>query len=86
MSTDDLPEIQYLRAEVERLRAENRALKERLERPEVRPVIETSIVSPEPIPGHAHESDVATSVHAGSPPDEKVRLFMQLFRGREENG
>lgn len=33
---------------------------------------------------HAHESDVATSVHAGSSPEEKVRLFTQLFRGRED--
>lgn len=84
MSADDLPEIPLLRAEVERLRAENRALKERLERPEVLPIAETSIASPEPAPGHARESDVAASVHAGSPPEEKVRLFTQLFGGRED--
>jgi hypothetical protein len=77
-------EVKLLRAEVERLRAENRALKERLDRPEVLPVTATSTISPEPALGHAQESDVATSVHAGSPPEEKVRLFTQLFRGRED--
>ena len=77
-------EVELLRTEVERLRAENRVLKERLERPEVLPVTETSLVSFEPVSGHGHESGVAPSVHAGSPPDEKVRLFTQLFRGRED--
>ena len=77
-------EVKLLRAEVERLREENRALKERLERPEVLPVTATSTISPEPAPGHAQESDVAASVHAGSPPEEKVRLFTHLFRGRED--
>ena len=77
-------EVKLLRAEVERLRAENCALRERLEQREVLPATESANVPSVAVPVPAQESNEVAALHAGSPPEEKVRLFTQLFRGRED--
>lgn len=75
-------EIQLLRAEIERLRSENRALRERLGEHDAIPTAEPPPVTLVP----AQEKCLAEvpSVHAGSSPEEKVGLFRNLFRGRED--
>jgi hypothetical protein len=42
------------------------------------------IVSPAPVPVPGQEADVAATIHAGSSPEEKVRLFRNLFHGRDD--
>ena len=60
-------------AECERLQVENRQLRERLGIPPVDTAVQ--IVS---------ESSTQVTVTAKSSPEEKVRLFRSLFRGRED--
>jgi len=62
-------------AECERLREENRTLRNRLELSE----IEASPPSIAPV-----VPPVGSAIHSKSSPEEKVKLFRSLFRGRED--
>ena len=77
-----LDEIQLLRAEIERLRTEIRELKERYGENDPIPTAEKLTIScASPQEGFLL---TAPAVHAGSSPEEKVGLFRNLFRGRED--
>jgi hypothetical protein len=75
LSTD--PKLAEALAECERLREDNRLLRQRLELP----LIKTEIPSPNVIakPGFAE-----ATVTSKSTPDDKVKLFRSLFRGRDD--
>ena len=64
-------------AECERLRAENQQLRERLGLPQVEAAAQSTANTVE------FNSTVA-AVTSKSSPDEKVKLFRSLFRGRED--
>ena len=63
-------------AECERLRAENQRLRERLGVP-------SAYADLPPAPAHVH-AGISGGVTAKSSPDEKVKLFRSLFRGRDD--
>jgi hypothetical protein len=63
-------------AECERLRAENRRLRGSLEIHDARPL---------PLPAFSKSAPTApATINAKSSPEEKVKLFRSLFRGRED--
>lgn len=82
IKADERAELAFLRSELARLRAENRDLRSRLGQQDLAEAPDTPIRLPSP--AQPPESNGAPSVHAGSSPEEKVRLFRQFFRGRED--
>lgn len=82
MNTDWKTQCMELRRRVEELEAENRMLRERLG---------FSNVEPMPQEEHPHKAEAenlpispVSSVNMQSAPEEKIRLFRSLFRGRED--
>jgi hypothetical protein len=70
------PELADVLAECEHLREENRELRKRLELPNN----ENSVPPVSP----ASASFTSTATNSKSSPEEKVKLFRRLFRGRED--
>lgn len=79
--TDDLEclklQLQDALAEIEKLRNENARLKQT-----ATPPISTSVIKPK-VKVHQPPS-ASAQIHSQSPVEEKISLFRQLFRGRED--
>ncbi len=78
MATDNVlkAELEKARDECERLREENTKLKLRLGEHHINP--------PSKPPALALQKQAAATVRTNSPPELKVSLFMNLFRGRDD--
>jgi hypothetical protein len=82
MDSDDVlkAELEKARAECERLREENTKLRLRVVEHNGKPASKPPVRAPQ-INGATH---TPATVRTDSPPELKVSLFMNLFRGRDD--
>jgi hypothetical protein len=79
--TDELDslkqQLQNALTEIEKLRMENARLKQTVTPPDSQPVIKPKVKVHQPV-------STSSKIHSQSSAEEKITLFRQLFRGRED--